>query len=94
MTFKALRGITPSCLSDLFITCHNDSHQLRSNNRKLYLKETKNELPKKKFSYRGAISWNDLPSVILDGYEQLSVDSFKNLLRNHYSNLETNLSII
>ena len=40
-TFKALRGITPSYLSDLFTTCHNDSHPLRSNNRKLYLKNQK-----------------------------------------------------
>ena len=93
LTFKALRGITPSYLSDLFITCHNDSHQLRSNNRKLYLKKLKTNYLRKSFSYRGAISWNDLPPVILDGYDQLSVNSLKTLLRNHYNNLETNLSL-
>ena len=59
MTFKALRGITPSYLSDLFITCHNDSHQLRTNNRKLYLKKPKTNYLRKRFSYCGAISWND-----------------------------------
>ena len=93
MTFKALRGITPRYLSDLFATCHNNSHQLRSNNRKLYLKKPKTNYLRKSFSYRGAISWNDLPPVILDRYEQLSVYSFKNTLKNHYVNLETNLSL-
>ena len=39
MTFKlkALRGETPNYLSDLFVASHNDTYQLRSNDRKLYL---------------------------------------------------------
>ena len=80
-------------LSDLFITCHNVDHQLRSNHRKLYLDEPKTNYLRKSFSYRGAVSWNSLPNEILDGYDQLCVHSFKTLLRNHYSNSETNLQI-
>ena len=39
MIFKALRGETPDYLLDLFVPSHNDVYQLRSNDRKLYMKK-------------------------------------------------------
>ena len=87
MTFKALRGLTPNYLSDLFVVSHNTTHQLRSNDRKLYLKKPKTSYLKNSFSYRGATSWNSLPLEILDQYDQQSTYSFKSLLNNYYSNL-------
>ena len=60
MTFKALRDDTPRYLSDLFVPSHNDTYQLRTNDRKLHTE--------KSFSYRGAVSWNSLPSEIVAMY--------------------------
>ena len=40
MTFKALRGETPNYFSDMFVASHNDTYQLRGNDRKLYLNKT------------------------------------------------------
>ena len=37
------------------------TYQLRSNDRKLYLKKPKTNYLKNSFSYRGATSWNNLP---------------------------------
>ena len=87
MTFKALRGLTPKYLSDLFVDCHSDIYQLRSNDLKLYLNKPKTNYLKKSFSYRGAVSWNDLPTEVVDGYDQLSICSFKTLIKNYYNNL-------
>jgi hypothetical protein len=68
MTFKALRGEMPDYLSDLFVAGHNDTYQLRSNDRKLYLNKPNTNLMKNSFSYRGAVSWNSLPAEIVDVY--------------------------
>jgi hypothetical protein len=70
MTFKALRGETPDYLSDLFVASHNDTYQLRSSDRKLYLNKPNTNLMKNSFSYRGAVSWNSLPAEIVDVYDQ------------------------
>ena len=56
MTFKALRGLTPNYLSDLFVVSHNTTYQLRSNDRKFYLKKSKTKYLKNSFSYHGATS--------------------------------------
>ena len=82
MTFKALRGETPNYLSDMFVASHNDTYQLRSNDRKLYLNKPNTNFLKNSFSYRGAVSWNSLPAEIVDVYDQLSLSSFKTLTRN------------
>jgi hypothetical protein len=82
MTFKALRGIVPTYLTELFTTNNNTTYSLRSNNRKLYLDKPKTNFLKRSFSYRGAMSWNSLPLKIVDKYGDLSIDSFKRLI-NH-----------
>jgi hypothetical protein len=51
---------------------HNDTYQLRSNDRKLYLNKPNTNFMKNSFSYRGAVSWNSLPAEIVDVYDQLS----------------------
>jgi hypothetical protein len=68
MLFKALRGETPNYLSDLFVASHNNTYQLRSNDRKLYLNKPNTNFMKNSFSYRGAVSWNSLPAEIVDVY--------------------------
>jgi hypothetical protein len=73
MIFKALRGIVPTYLTELFTTNNNTTYSLRSNNRKLYLDKGHCS------SYRGAMSWNSLPLEIVDKYGDLSIDSFKRL---------------
>ena len=81
-TFKALRNMTPKYISDLFHTCQNDNHALRSNDRKLYSPKPKTNFLKKSFSYRGAQAWNTLPEEIVDDFENLSVPAaFKLLLK-------------
>ena len=74
MTFKALRGIVPTYLTELFTTNNNTTYSLRSNNRNLYLDKPKTNYLKRSFSYRGAMSWNSLPLEIVDKYEDLSID--------------------
>ena len=86
MTFKALRGETPNYLSDLFVASHNDTYQLRSNDRKLHLNKPNTNFKKNSFSYRGA--------EIVDVYDQLSLYSFKTLINHHYKDLEGSTSTI
>jgi hypothetical protein len=43
---------------------------------------------KKSFSYRGASAWNDLPNNVVNGYNELSIRSFKTLINNHFNALE------
>ena len=81
MTFKALRNMTPKYISDLFHICQKDNYGLRSNDRKLSLPKPKTNFLKKSFSYRGAQAWNSLPEEIVDDFENLSVPTFKRLLR-------------
>lgn len=88
MTFKALRGETPNYLSDLFAVSHNEIYQLRSNDRKIDLEKPNTNFLKSSFSYRGAVSWNNLPAEIVDVYDQLSLSSFKTLINQHYKDLE------
>jgi hypothetical protein len=79
-------------LSDLFVASHNDTYQLRSNDRKLFLNKPNTTFMKNSFSYRGAVSWNSLPAEIVDVYDQLSLYSFKTLINHHYKDLERNTS--
>ena len=60
MTFKTLRGVAPTYLSELPTIRHNNTYRLRSNNRKLYLEKPNTNFLKRSFSYRGAVSWNSL----------------------------------
>ena len=72
LTFKAIRGTAPNCISDMFSYCDNANHQMRSNGRKLILDKPKRSFMKKSFSYRGASAWNALPNEILDIHNRLS----------------------
>ncbi len=81
MVCKALRKMTPTYISDLFHTCHNDTYTLRSNDRKLYLPKPKTNFLKKSFLYRGATAWNNLPNEIVDDFENHSLPAFKRLLK-------------
>ena len=83
ITFKAIRGIAPECICNMFSYCDNRSHHMRSNGRKLTLDKPNRSFMKKSFSYRGASAWNSLPNEILDVQEQLTIHSFKTKLNNH-----------
>ena len=83
ITFKAIRGIAPECICNMFSYCDNGSHHMRSNGRKLTLDKPNRSFMKKSFSYRGASAWNSLPNEILDVHEQLTTHSFKTKLNNH-----------
>ncbi len=64
-----------------YLTCHNDTYTLRSNDRKLYLPKPKTNFLKKSFLYRGATAWNNLPNEIVDDFENHSLPAFKRLLK-------------
>ena len=51
LTFKAIRGTAPNCISDMFSYCDNANHQMRSNGRKLILDKPKTSFMKKSLSY-------------------------------------------
>ena len=82
MTFKAIKGIVPDYLMPTINLNENDN-QLRSNNRNIYLPKPKTNFLKNSFSYRGAMSWNNLPNHIIDQAlsEGASVNSFKNVIK-------------
>ena len=63
--FKIIKGKVPNYLTMLFSNCNNINYQLRSNNLKISLPKPKTYFLKKSFAYRGAASWNKLPSDIL-----------------------------
>ena len=84
MTFKAIQEELPGYMSEMFEFNHNDMYQLRRNDCKLYLGKPSTDFMKKSFSYRGASAWNDLPNNDVNGYNELSIRSFKTLINNHF----------
>ena len=66
--FKALKGDLPENISENLKFEHNKQHQLRSNDCKIYLQKPKTDFIKKSFSYRGALTWNSLPSEVVNNY--------------------------
>ena len=74
-------------MSEMFKFNHNDVYQLRSNDCKLHLGKPNTDFMKKSFSYRGASAWNDLPNNVVNGYNELSIRSFKTLINNHFNAL-------
>ena len=90
---KKMRKNVRKCVkTDLFVPSHNDMHQLRSNDRKLHTEKPNTNFFEKSFSYRGAVSWNSLPSEIVDVHDQLPLSSVKK--NHHYNDLEKNTSTI
>ena len=69
-------------------------YQLRSNDQTLHTEKPNTNFLKKSFSYRGAVSWNSLPSEIVDVHDQLSLSSFKTLINHYYKDFEKNTSTI
>ena len=53
ITFKAQLGLVPNYLTQLFNSNNNVNHQLRSNNRSLYIPKPRTNFLKNSFSYRG-----------------------------------------
>jgi hypothetical protein len=51
MTFKALRGMPPEYLTQMFHVSVNQTYQLRNNHQKLYLPKPKTNFLKRSFSY-------------------------------------------
>ena len=66
MTFKALQGPGPEYLTQLFNLNNNTSHQLQGDNRYIHLPKPRTDFLKNSFSYRGAVSWNNLPKNVID----------------------------
>ena len=81
--FKIIKGKAPNYLTMLFSNCNNINYQLRSNNLKISLLKPKTDFLKNSFAYRGAASWNKLPSDILREVDECqSSYSFRILLNN------------
>ncbi len=64
LMFKIIKGKAPNYLTMLLSNCNNINYQLRSNKLKISLPKPKTDFLKKSFAYRGAASWNKLPSGI------------------------------
>ena len=82
MTFKILTGRSPRYLEKLSSVSQNDNYNLRSNQTKLNLSKPKTNFIKRSFSYRAAMSWDELSSETIKNYTNLSVLSFKRQLFN------------
>ena len=65
MTFKAINGMLPEYITQLFHTCENSGYVLRSSNLKLSQPKPKTNFLKNSFSYRGAAYWNNIPKNLL-----------------------------
>jgi hypothetical protein len=84
MTFKAINGMLPEYVTQLFHTCENSGYVLRSSNLKLSQLKPKTNFLKNSFSYRGAAYWNSIPINLLKTLrESTSLKSVHHLLDNH-----------
>lgn len=89
MTFKALKGVLPECMSNMFKIKQNDIYQLRGNDHKLYLEKPNTDVMKKSSCYRGAMAWNKLSCDVVNRYDQLSTKSFKKIISNHFDLMQS-----
>ncbi len=89
MTFKAIEGLLPDNIVQLFHTCENSGYELRSNNLKLSQPKPKTNFLKNSFSYRGAACWNNIPTSLLNRLkESTSLRAAQNLINDYiYSHL-------
>ena len=84
MTFKAINGMLPEYITQLFHTCENSGYVLRSSNLKLSQPKPKTNFLKNSFSYRGAAYWNSIPINLLKTLrESTSLKSVHHLLDKH-----------
>ena len=82
MTYKAITGLTPSYLANLFTknTDRNIDTNLRNTSNDLYIPRMTTSKGQKAISFRGAKIWNQLSSDIK---EANSLYSFKYKLKHH-----------
>ena len=81
--FKALKGNTPSYLSDLF-SIRGTGYNLRNSEMKLNLRKPRTNYRKKSFCYSGAQLWNSLPLQIR---ELQTLSKFRMALNNYHVRL-------
>ena len=63
MVFKSIHGLAPQYMSDLFTKISQlTSHNLRNIATDLWLPQKRSSNGQKSFSYRGAKTWNSLPT--------------------------------
>ena len=64
LVFKSIHGLAPQYMSDLFTkTSQLTSHNLRNIATDLWLPQQRSSSGMKSFSYRGAKTWNSLPTI-------------------------------
>ena len=64
MVFKSIHGLAPQYMSDLFTKISQlTSHNLRNIATGLWLPQKRSSSGMKSFSYRGAKTWNSLPTI-------------------------------
>jgi hypothetical protein len=86
MTFKAINGMLPEYVTQLFHTCENTGYVLRrrSSNFKLSQPKPKTNFLINSFSYRGAAYWNNIPINLLKTVrESTSLKTVHYLLDHH-----------
>ena len=74
MTFKAIKGLLPEYIVQLFHTCENSGYELRSNNLKLSQPKPRTNFLKNSFSYRRAACRNNIPTSLLNRLEEIDAD--------------------
>ena len=84
MVFKALNDLVLDYLSSMFTERSAPGYVLRDSTNKLNVPLPRTNYLKKSFSYRGASLWNSLPCSLR---QVKSLNHFKQLLDDHFSNL-------
>ena len=82
LVFKCLKKIAPHYLSSHFTftyTTHSKNTRSQSHNQ-LVTPMWKTSSGQRTFHYRGAISWNKLPSNICISFDSMSLNEFKNAI--------------
>ncbi len=84
MTFKAIKGLLPEYILQLFHTCENSGYEVRSNNLKLSQPKPKTNFLRNSFSYRGTACWNNIPTSLLNRLkESTSLRAVQNLINDY-----------
>ena len=76
--FKTVNGLAPHYLQSLFPQ-HHSFYNLRDSEGKLTLPKPSTNYLKRRFSYSGAMLWNNLPKCLKNA---VSVNNFKHIIKN------------
>ena len=82
-TFKIIKGMYKVEIDTIFPK--NNTTTTRGHKYKIYKKHCRKNRRKYSFSQRVVAHWNALPESVIDA---TSVNSFKNRLNNHWTNIE------